>query len=161
MKKNKRKFYEKLQEINIEELENGGFSYIETVVCILIILLLTVTVGISAMKIIDRAKEAKCKKEIETFVGALDQYYTECGKYPTENQGLNALWEKPVLYPVPAAWNGPYINSELPLDPWGFEYHYKVPGKNNLPYEIFSYGSDGEEGGKGSAKDIYSWKRRE
>lgn len=137
-----------------------GFSYIETLVCIVVMLILTVVVGISSIKLIDSAREAKCKKEIDTFKQALEQYYTECGTFPSEAQGLSALWEKPILYPVPVNWNGPYIDTELPLDPWGNEYKYKVPGQNNLPYEIFSFGSDGEKGGEGSKKDIYSWKRR-
>ena len=76
-------------------------------------------------------------------------------------QGLKALWEKPYLYPVPSKWNGPYLDTEIPPDPWGNEYQYKTPGPNNLPYEIFSFGADGEKGGEGKNADIYSWKRRE
>lgn len=140
--------------------DERGFSYIETLVCVLIILLLTVVVGISAVKLIGTAQKAKCQKEIETFKQALEEYYTECGTFPSQAQGLNALWQKPVLYPVPSKWNGPYIDTEVPLDPWGNEYIYKVPGYNNLPYEIISLGSDSESGGEGTAEDIYSWKRR-
>lgn len=138
----------------------GGFTYVETLVCLAVVLLLTAVVGIASIKIIDRAKQTKCYKEIETFKQALEEYYIDCGRFPSEEQGLGALWEKPYLYPVPAGWNGPYIDTELPADPWGYEYNYKVPGPNNLPYEIFSYGSDGEKGGEGTASDIYSWKRR-
>lgn len=140
--------------------DERGFSYIETLICVAIILLLTVAIGVSSIKLIDSAKKAKCYKEIETFKLALDSYYSECGCFPSQEQGLYALWEKPVLYPVPSKWNGPYLDSEVPLDPWGNEYGYKVPGTNNLPYEIYSYGSNGEKGGNGSAEDIYSWKRR-
>lgn len=137
-----------------------GFSYIETLVCVSIILILTLVVGVSSIKLIGTAKKAKCYKEIDSFKEALEQYYSECGVFPSQAQGLNALWQKPVLYPVPSKWDGPYIDTEVPLDPWGNEYVYKVPGANNLPYEIISYGSDGEKGGEGSAEDIYSWKRR-
>lgn len=140
--------------------DERGFSYIETLICVAIILLLTVVVGVSSIKMMDSAKTAKCQKEIEVFKQALESYYAECGSFPTKAQGLNALWEKPVLYPVPSKWNGPYLDTEVPLDPWGNEYYYEVPGKNNLPYEIYSYGSDGEKGGTGSAEDIFSWKRR-
>ncbi len=139
---------------------NEAFSYIETLVCIAVILILTVVIGVSAIKMIDRAKETKCYKDIESFKMALEEYYTDCGVFPSNEQGLWALWEKPVLYPVPGGWDGPYLDSEVPKDPWGYEYHYKVPGTNNLPYEIFSYGSDGEKGGDGIKGDIYSWKRR-
>lgn len=137
-----------------------GFSYMETLICIAVILILTVVVGVSSIKMIDRSKKAKCYKEMEAFREALEEYYAECGTFPSQEQGLFALWEKPVLYPVPAAWNGPYLDTEVPKDPWGNEYNYKVPGTNNLPYEIFSYGSDGERGGEGTKEDIYSWKRR-
>lgn len=140
--------------------KSDGFTYMETVVCIAVMLILTVVVGVASLRLIDRAKEAKCQKEIETFRLALDEYYTECGVLPTAEQGLNALWEKPLLYPVPSKWNGPYLDSEVPLDPWGNEYNYRVPGPNGLKYEIFSYGSDGEKGGEGTRTDIYSWKRR-
>lgn len=140
--------------------EVEGYSYIETIICIMVMLILTVVVGVASLKLIDRAKEAKCYKEIESFKLALEEYYSECGMLPSSEQGLSALWEKPYLYPVPSKWDGPYLDSEVPLDPWGNEYHYKVPGTNNLPYEIFSYGADGEKGGDGKNTDIYSWKRR-
>lgn len=137
-----------------------GFTYVETLVCLAVVLILTLAVSVSAIKLIDRAKETKCRKEIQAFEQALEEYYVDCGRFPSQEQGLKALWEKPVLYPVPVKWNGPYLNSEVPLDPWGNEYVYKVPGTNNLPYEIISYGSDGEKGGDGTKEDIYSWKRR-
>lgn len=151
----------KIKKIFIKFIKDErGFSYIETLICVAVILLLTVIVGVSSIKLMGRSQITKCYKEIETFKMALDEYYAECSVYPTQAQGLNALWEKPVLYPVPSKWNGPYIDTEVPLDPWGNEYYYKVPGTNNLPYEIYSYGSDGEKGGEGTAGDIYSWKRR-
>ena len=162
MKKENKKSQKLLKSLQKEfDKREGGFSYIETLVCIMVMLILTVVVGVASLKLIDRAKQAKCSKEIETFKNALEEYYTECGSLPSQEQGLKALWEKPFIYPVPALWNGPYLDSEVPLDPWGNEYCYKVPGPNNLPYEVFSYGSDGENGGEGCAKDIYSWKRRD
>lgn len=140
--------------------DSEGYTYTETVICIAIMLILTVAVGAASLKLIDNAKEAKCRREIEEFRTALEEYYSECGMLPTTEQGLSALWTKPVLYPVPSKWNGPYLNTEVPPDPWGREYYYRVPGTNGLRYEIFSYGSDGEKGGSGTAEDIYSWKRR-
>lgn len=137
-----------------------GFTYVETLVCLAVILILTLAVTVSAVKMIDRAKETKCRKEMEAFAQALEEYYVDCGRFPSQEQGLDALWQKPVLYPVPSGWQGPYLSSEIPLDPWGNEYYYRVPGSNNLPYEIISYGSNGESGGEGTEKDIYSWRRR-
>ena len=137
-----------------------GFSYVETVICIAVMLLLTVCVGAASVKMIDRARVAKCLKEMESFRLALEEYYSECGVYPSKEQGLESLWKKPVLYPVPSRWNGPYLDGEVPDDPWGNSYVYKVPGSNSLPYEIISYGADGKSGGEGKEEDIYSWKRR-
>ncbi len=139
---------------------DDGFTFFETLICLAIILILTAVVGVSTVKYLDQARTAAAKSDIENFKKALETYYTECGMYPSKAQGLNALWEKPVLYPVPSLWNGPYLDTEIPLDPWGNEYVYNVPGKNNLPFEIISYGADGMEGGEGTAADIISWKRR-
>lgn len=137
-----------------------GFTYVETIVCMLIILILVLAIAVSSIKYVDQAKITRVRSDMDGFKKALDSYYMDCGAYPSKAQGLNALWEKPYLYPVPAAWDGPYLESEIPLDPWGNEYIYNVPGTNNLPYEIISFGSDGTEGGEKTAADIISWKRR-
>lgn len=134
-----------------------GFTFIETIIVISIILIMSATVGFSAMRYIDRARIAACRNQIETFRLALQSYYLDCGTYPTEVQGLKALWEKPTLAPVPARWNGPYLNRQVPLDPWGNEYIYRNPGERNLPFSISSLGADGRVGGEGVNADIHSW----
>lgn len=136
---------------------DAGFSFIETIVAISIILILSAAVGFSAVKYIERARLAACRNQIETFRLSLQSYLLDCGMYPTESQGLLALWEKPILSPVPPLWNGPYIDRQLPKDPWGNEYIYKNPGDKNLPFTILSYGADGKEGGEGQDADIFSW----
>jgi general secretion pathway protein G len=134
-----------------------GFTFIETVVTIGIILTLSAVVGFSALRYIDSAKLAACKNQIETFRLALQSYYLECGVYPSQSQGLQALWEKPVIAPVPARWDGPYLDKQVPRDPWGNDYVYKNPGENNLPWSVASLGADGKEGGEGQDTDIASW----
>ena len=134
-----------------------GFTFIETIVTISVILILSAAVGFSAIKYIERARAAACRSQIETFRLALQSYYLDCGRYPTEAQGLDALWEKPVMSPVPSGWGGPYTNRRIPKDPWGGDYIYKNPGENNLPFTIASYGADGRTGGEGTDADIYSW----
>ena len=134
-----------------------GFTFIETIVAISIILILSAAVGFSAIKYIERARIAACRNQIETFRLALQSYYLDSGQYPTESQGLQALWEKPVLAPVPVQWNGPYIDRIIPRDPWGNAYIYKNPGENKLPFGIISYGADGKAGGESSNADICSW----
>lgn len=139
--------------------KDQGFTFMETIVVITIILILSAGVGFSAVKYIEHAKIAACRNQIETFKLALQSYYLDCSMYPTQAQGLPALWEKPVIAPVPPLWKGPYIDRELPKDPWGYDYHYKNPGDKGLAFSIISYGADGQEGGEGQNEDIISWKR--
>ena len=134
-----------------------GFTFIETIVTISIILILSAAVGFSAIKYVDRARIAACRNQIETFRLALQSYLLDCGQFPTEAQGLQALWEKPTLAPVPSRWEGPYIDRQIPKDPWGGNYIYRNPGEKNLPFTIISYGADGKMGGEGMNADIRSW----
>lgn len=134
-----------------------GFTFIETIVTISIILILSATVGFSAIKYIERARVASCRNQIETFRLALQSYYLDSFQYPSEGQSLKALWEKPSMPPVPSKWEGPYVDRQIPLDPWGNNYVYKNPGENDLPFSIISYGTDGKPGGEGTNADINSW----
>jgi general secretion pathway protein G len=93
------------------------------------------------------------KIQIQSFASALDLFYLDAGRYPTTAEGLAAL-VKPAAGVT--AWNGPYLKGgNVPNDPWGTPYLYRSPGQRN-PYEIISYGSDGQEGGTGTAADISS-----
>jgi general secretion pathway protein G len=134
-----------------------GFTFIETIVAISIILIFSAAAGFSAIKYIEKARIAACRNQIESLRLALQSYFIDCGQYPTEAQALKALWEKPSLAPVPGRWNGPYTDRQIPLDPWGSKYVYKNPGDKNLPFSIMSYGADGQTGGEGANADIYSW----
>ena len=134
-----------------------GFTFVETIVTISIILILSAAVGFSAIRYVDRARVAACRNQIETFRLALQTYFLDCGLYPTEAQGLHALWEKPTMPPIPSRWDGPYIDRLLPSDPWGNDYVYKNPGERNLPFSIMSFGADGRPGGEGRNADIHSW----
>jgi general secretion pathway protein G len=141
----------------VKSTKDPGFTFMETIIVLTIILILSAGVGFSAVKYIERAKVAACKNQIETFRLSLQSYYLDCGAYPTDAQGLPALWEKPIVAPVPPLWNGPYLDRKLPNDPWGNAYRYKNPGEKNLPFTIASYGADGLEGGEGQNADILSW----
>ena len=134
-----------------------GFTFIETIVTITIILILSAAVGFSAIKYIERGKLAACRNQIETFRLALQSYFLDCKHYPTDTQGLQALWEKPIQPPIPPNWDGPYIDRKLPKDPWGNDFVYKNPGEMNLPFSVMSFGADGKIGGEGSNADIHSW----
>ncbi len=143
---------------NIEKRKNeDGWTFIETLIVMGIILILTASVGFTAVKQLDKARIVAAKSQIETFTLALDAYYLDCGTYPSEEQGLDALWNAPTIPPESDNWNGPYLNKAVPKDPWGNDYHYINPGQSGLPYGIISYGKDGLEGGEQNAKDISSW----
>lgn len=137
--------------------QNNGWTFIETLIVMAIVLILIAAVGLSSVKQIDKAKLVAAKSQIETFSLALDSYYMDNGVYPSETQGLNALWKKPLSSPEPLFWNGPYISKAVPKDPWGNDYLYSIPGENGLEFTIKSLGKDGIEGGEGNDADISSF----
>jgi len=110
-----------------------------------------------AFRYIGKSRQVTAKSQIETLSLALNAYAQDCLQYPTVEQGLAALWTKPTLEPIPAAWDGPYVTKKITADPWGHAYEYLVPGPNGLPFGIRTLGSDGKEGGDGNDKDFTSW----
>ena len=129
----------------------------ETLIVIAIVLILTAIVGFTGIQYLDRARTAAARSQIDSFSLALEAYYIDCGRYPTEEQGLEALWQKPSVEPLSPAWSGPYMYKKTPDDPWGNPYDYKIPGAEGLPFSVRSLGSDGREGGEGKNADINSW----
>jgi len=135
----------------------GGWTFIETIIVIGIILILTSSVGFMAVKYLDKARSVTARSQIETLALALDSYLLDCGAYPSADEGLKVLWEKPASSEASSKWNGPYLSKPVPKDPWGHEYEYLVPGENGLPFGIKSNGGDGQPGGEGNNADIKSW----
>lgn len=129
----------------------------EVLIVIAIVLILTSSVGFMAFRYIDKARQVTARSQIETFSMALQTYALDCRGYPTKDQGLEALWSKPVLEPVPSGWNGPYVDKKIGQDPWGNAYEYALPGPNGLPFALRSWGADGREGGEGNDRDVSSW----
>lgn len=132
-----------------------AWTFIETLIVMAIILILTASVGFSAVKQLDKARIVTAKSQLESFSIALDSYYMDIGSYPTQEEGLNVLWQKPQT--DNNNWNGPYLSKPVPKDPWGNNYNY-ILEVENLPYGVASYGKDGMEGGEGNDADICSWK---
>lgn len=128
----------------IKRFQQGadGFTFIETIITISIILLLSGSVGFSAFRFLDKARFASFRAQTEIYSAALQSYYLDNGKFPSTEQGLSALWEKPYLHPVPDNWFGPYIDRPVAKDPWGNEFQYLSPGKNG---EVFTISSPGLE----------------
>lgn len=145
---------------------SGGFTFVETLAVLVVMSLLASQTGIAAFRLVKKARIATAKTQIETMKLALQSYYVDCGTFPTQEQGLKALWEKPELYPVPENWGGPYTEKKIPSDPWGTDYAYfrkgNVSAENiwageipeGLPFGIVSYGDDKIPGGE---DDIFSW----
>jgi len=132
-----------------------GFTLIELMVVMIILGLLAALVAPRMFGRVGQAKQKAAYAQIELFGTALDSFRLDVGRYPTTSEGLQALISAPSGV---ESWNGPYLKkSELPLDPWGFPYHYESPG-NHGDYDLYSYGRDGAEGGEGEAMDIVSWK---
>jgi general secretion pathway protein G len=132
----------------------AGFTLVELLVVLAILGLLAGLVGPQVMKFLGSSKTKTAGLQIEDLGATLDLYRLEVGRYPSTSEGLSALVSDPGNAPN---WNGPYLKkSEVPKDPWGNDYQYRAPGQNG-PYDIWSLGSDGQEGGDGEAQDIQSW----
>jgi general secretion pathway protein G len=132
---------------------NKAFTLIELLVVILILAILAALIVPRVVGRTGDAKRAKAASDIATLVSLLQQYRLDNDKYPTTEQGLNALRVAPSDAPN---WKGPYTSKDLPTDPWGNEYVYQSPGPNGSDFVVESYGSDGQPGGDGEAADISS-----
>jgi len=131
-----------------------GFTLIELMIVVIIIGVLAALVGPKLFGKVSTAKLKAAKAQIELFGTALDALRLDVGRYPTTEEGLKALREKPSGMD---AWKGPYLPKELPNDPWGKAFMYKSPGEHG-DYDLISYGLDGAPGGEGENEDVVSWK---
>jgi general secretion pathway protein G len=136
----------------------AGFTLLEILVVVLIITILATLVGVNVAKEPGRARVTAAKTQIGAFRTALQLYRMDNGRLPTQAQGLAALCEHPASPPAPPNYReGGYLESRnLPRDPWGNAYVYLSPGMGGDPFEIVSYGADGEPGGEGEDADISS-----
>ena len=140
--------------------DDRGFTFIEIMVVVAILAILAALVVPRIMGRTDDAKRTAAKVQIRNIEGALQLYKLDNGVYPTTEQGLKALIEKPSVGVVPKKWKiGGYL-PKLPEDPWGNPYKYLSPvqkGDYKVEYEITSLGTDGEVGGEGVNADITNW----
>jgi general secretion pathway protein G len=135
----------------VDRRAEAGFTLVEMLVVITIIGLIMGLVGPRVLGYLGESKVKAAKLQIESFSSSLDLFYLDAGRYPTSSEGLTALTERPGNA---AIWNGPYLKTgAVPLDPWRHVYTYRAPAEHG-PYEIVSFGSDGQEGGSGTAADI-------
>ncbi len=131
----------------------AGFTLIELIVVMVILVLLAGTVTVMYIKQVGKAKITKVKADINALETACDAYKLDVGEYPIDLDGL-------VTKPSEASgWDGAYIKGgKVPMDPWGREYEYKSPGDHNTDaVDLFSLGKDGQDGGEGENADITNW----
>lgn len=131
-----------------------GFTLIELLIVMVILGLLAALVGPRMFGKTGKARQKAAKAQISLFETALDTYRLDVGKFPTTDQGMKVLRERPENE---TKWDGPYLPKEIPLDPWGNPYDYRSPGEHG-DYDIVSYGADGAPGGEAEGEDIVNWK---
>ncbi len=131
-----------------------AFTLIELLVVIVIIALLSSLVAPKLFGKLDDAKVKTAKAQMSMLSTALDAFRLDTGRYPTTEEGLKILWVKES---DAKNWDGPYLPKKVEQDSWGNAYHYKFPGSDKNDYDMYSYGSDGKEGGSNNDADISVW----
>lgn len=132
-------------------LHHQGFTLLELLVVILIIGLLTGIVAPRFLGQISRSEITATRAQLDAFDKALQAYRMDIGRYPNASQGLRALVAQPADEP---RWRGPYLQGEVPTDPWGSPYQYRSPGQGGRDFDLSSYGRDRAPGGQGDDADV-------
>jgi len=130
-----------------------GFTLLELLVVMVIIGLLAGYVGPKYFTQVGKSQVKAARAQIDALEKALDQYRLDTGRYPGMDQGLAALVARPANEPK---WDGPYLKKNVPVDPWGNAYVYKIPGEHG-EFDLLSLGKDGQAGGTGEAADVINW----
>lgn len=138
---------------SVRSLKSRGFTLLEVLVVLVILGLLTAYVAPKYFSQVGKSEVKTARAQIDSLEKSLDQYRIDVGRYPSNEQGLQALVAKPA---DEARWDGPYLRKALPNDPWGKPYQYRQPGEKS-EIDIFSFGRDGQPGGTGEGADIGNW----
>ena len=133
-----------------------GFTLIEIMVVVIIIGLLAAVIVPQVIDKVDQARTTKAKADIQSIETALTMFRLDNSKYPTTDQGLQALVVQPTDPSIRHWRPGGYIQ-RVSKDPWGNDYQYVYPGTHGKEYDLFTLGSDGQPGGEGTAADIGNW----
>lgn len=140
------------QKCIMRNLRESGFTLLELLVVMVIIGLLVGYVGPKYFSQLGKSEIKAARAQISAVRKAVDMYRLSMGHYPSQESGLSALSVAPANEPK---WQGPYLEKELPVDPWGQPYMYRIPGEKN-EYDVFSYGKDGRPGGVDENADLYN-----
>lgn len=131
-----------------------GFTLVELLVVLVILGLIVAFAAPQVIKYVGGAKTDSAKIQVERLSSVLDLYRLDVGRYPSQDQGLDALVEEPA---DSERWNGPYLKKADSLnDPWGRPYLYRHPGEHG-EYDLYTLGADGQEGGEGEDQDVTNW----
>lgn len=137
-------------ELSYRHRRSAGFTLLELLIVMVIIGMLAAYVGPKYFAQLGKSERTIAKAQIDALDKALDTFRLEAGRYPTTEEGLASLVQKP---PTVSHWDGPYLKKGVPLDPWNNPYHYRSPG-DKTEFELLSYGKDGQPGGTGENADI-------
>ncbi len=142
-----------------EKKSEQGFTLLEIVAVLTLMAALLTMVTPNIIKELKKGQVKAAKAQVQSLKTVLNSYYMDNSCYPSTEQGLKALVEKPSIPPVPENWDGPYLEDKrIPKDPWGVEIRYISPGSRNTDkYDLYSLGSDKKEGGEGNDADIGNW----
>jgi general secretion pathway protein G len=136
---------------NTDGRSSRGITLIELVVVMVIIAMFATLVGSRVFRSVERGKQTVAKAQIQEFETNLDMFRLDVGRYPTSDEGLQALQSRPADL---AGWDGPYLKKDVPLDPWGNAYIYRRPGRQGVDFDLVALGADGREGGEGNDRDV-------
>ena len=131
-----------------------GFTLIEMLVVMVLIGLLAGLVGPKLFGRVDSSKVQTAQAQVKMFKGSLETFRLDVGRFPTQAEGLAALNQAPTEERAKARWRGPYLDQDLPRDPWDNAYVYSLPGANGQPFALYSLGADGKRGGEDADADV-------
>lgn len=131
-----------------------GFTLIEMLVVMVLIGLLAGLVGPKLFGRVDSSKVQTAQAQIKMLKGSLETFRLDVGRFPTQAEGLAALNQAPTEERAKMRWRGPYLDQDLPRDPWDNAYVYSLPGANGQPFALYSLGADGKRGGDGTDADV-------
>jgi len=137
-----------------QPLPQKGFTLLEMLVVLVIIGLLAGLVGPRLFGKVDSSKISAAETQIKMIKGALETMRLDINRFPTADEGLKLLYGPPTQEQVKKLWQGPYLDEQVPMDPWENPYQYSIPGTDGQPFALYSYGADGQAGGEGTAADI-------